>query len=364
MSKGSQTSALVHKGMAYKVKVRPPVVHLGNDLQNEREEAFCRLVCDGMSQSEAYRLAGFQPVPHGPKRLWAKPHIQDRAAGILRARAETGAVTLPQVTDMLQRVFAGSLASGEYGPAHNAAFSLARLYGLVIDRQVVGDLRRPSRDPDAPSEQALASWVTSLPGLSGPDTNSLGAPGLAADLWAPGLAADLPAPPARAPARDGDPGPGLEGLNPNSGSSLQAANEVMNEPSGLAPQELNLHSGLEPRAAGLEGSSHNSSMISRAWRGPGEFENGAPSATVTGTPSSGARTPPVLDLTPVKFDTEPPPANQKRVPQGKKKVGPAGRSVEPPKGVKQPKRRKSKKKKARKGVPPRTKFPSAKELFG
>jgi hypothetical protein len=71
------------------------------------------------------------------------------------------------VTDMLKRVYAGANSAEEYSAAHNAAFSLARLYGHVTERSIV-EVRRPSRDPDAPSEQALASWVETLPGLPGP----------------------------------------------------------------------------------------------------------------------------------------------------------------------------------------------------
>jgi len=67
---------------------------------------------------------------------------------------------------MLKRVYAGALHSNEFTPAHNAAFSLARLYGLVVDRAQLDVIRRPSREPDAPAERALSSWIAELPSYS------------------------------------------------------------------------------------------------------------------------------------------------------------------------------------------------------
>src|SRR4029077_1118249 len=107
--------------------------------------------------------AGFKGTEVAAHKLFHLPRIQERANAILEARRTTGVVTLPEVTDMLQRVFAGAHAKEEYSAAHNAAFSLARLYGHVTDKATLEVIRRPSRDPDAPSEQVLSDWVASLP---------------------------------------------------------------------------------------------------------------------------------------------------------------------------------------------------------
>jgi len=64
---------------------------------------------------------------------------------------------------MLKRVYVGALHSNEFTPAHNAAFSLARLYGLVVDRTQLDVIRRPSPEPDAPAETALSAWIGALP---------------------------------------------------------------------------------------------------------------------------------------------------------------------------------------------------------
>ena len=150
------------------------VMVLGVGLTDAREEIFVRLVCDGIAIGIAFVRAGFTAKNGGtPAKIWALPHIQERARAILDARATTGVVTLPEVTDMLKRVFSGAFNGEEYSAAHNAAFSLARLYGHVTDRQTLEVVRRPSRDPDAPSEQALSSWVEALPGLPAPGPEAL-----------------------------------------------------------------------------------------------------------------------------------------------------------------------------------------------
>jgi hypothetical protein len=132
---------------------RDVAVLFGRSMQDHREELFVVMVCDGLPLGLAFRRAGFESKDHNaPSNLFNLPRVQERAAAILEARKATGVVTLPQVTDMLQRVFAGAHSEGEYSAAHNAAFSLARLYGHVTDKATLEVIRRPSRDPDAPSE--------------------------------------------------------------------------------------------------------------------------------------------------------------------------------------------------------------------
>ena len=195
------------------------VTLLGVDLRDAREEVFVRLVCDGLSLGVAFTRAGFTSKAHdAASNLFHLPRVQERAAAILEARRTSGVVSLPEVTDMLKRVFAGAHSEGEYSAAHNAAFSLARLYGHVTDRASIEVIRRPSRDPDAPSEQALAGWVEALPALAGPEGS-----GLAMDQASFLRVADAPAPLlGREPSQP-------ETQNPSNSKALDAI-----EPSGLA----------------------------------------------------------------------------------------------------------------------------------
>lgn len=163
--------AIVDSGFQNKAKfdkakrrlVPKPLAQFAGDM----EQCFAEMVCDGMALGEAFTRAGFKATNGmDATRLWRSERIQGLAKGILEARRQTGAVTLPEVTSMLQRVYAGAMAIEDYGPAHNAAFSLARLYGMVVDRAQIEHIRRPARNPDAPAEQDMGSWIASLPSLS------------------------------------------------------------------------------------------------------------------------------------------------------------------------------------------------------
>jgi hypothetical protein len=249
-------AALISRGLRRHTERRAAV--LGVDLQDAREEVFVRMVCDGLALGVAFARAGFTSRHKtAAANLFNLPRVQERARAILEARRSTGVVTLPQVTDMLQRVFAGAHSEGEYSAAHNAAFSLARLYGHVTDKSTLEVIRRPSRDPDAPSEQALSAWVEALPALAGPG------PGLGplpdgpsflrvsdapAGLLGPDLAIPHPDTVIPHPDTAGPAGPGPQGP------------ELSNEINWL---------GLDGSPAPVRG----------------RPENGAPAPTVTGTPN-------------------------------------------------------------------------------
>jgi len=152
-------------------KNNPVVVPIGVGLTDEREECFCLLIADGLSVALAFRTAGFTAKDKRVSAfdLYQTQRVQDRIKAILKARASHPPVSLSEVTDMLKRVYAGAIHSNEFTPAHNAAFSLARLYGLVVDRAQLDVIRRPSREPDAPAERALSDWIQALPtGNQGP----------------------------------------------------------------------------------------------------------------------------------------------------------------------------------------------------
>jgi hypothetical protein len=250
----------------------------GQSLRDAREEVFVVMVCDGLPMGLAFKRAGFDSKDHNaPANLFNLPRVQERAQAILEARRTTGVVSLAEVTDMLKRVYAGANSAEEYSAAHNAAFSLARLYGHVTERAIV-EVRRPSRDPDAPSEQALASWVETLPGLPSPE-NSVQIP----------LNSDL-GPLQRAPAELLGPEPshvsretGPAGSRPvppaapvyqTDGNSSQAI-DIIDVPSSTSPLG-NSMGRSEPTIDWLGGSGPE---------GRGEFGNGAPVGPVTGTPN-------------------------------------------------------------------------------
>ena len=298
----------------------------GGDLQDAKEEAFIRMVCDGLSLGVAYVRAGFtSKASHAARNLFNEPRIQRRAEAVLEARRTQGVVTLPEVTDMLKRVFAGANSEGEYSAAHNAAFSLARLYGHVTDKATLEVLRKPSREPDAPSEMVLGDWVSSLPGQT-----------IDASPVEQGLQQGSKGPPRSASAP-------LLGSGPSS-PELYAYNSGPDE--GSSPE---LPAG---NSDGLP-NDFNGLAASRDGDGTG---NGAPVPPVTGTPHRRGRSDPLVVSRETKRGV--PPIRNKRVPSGTKRV---------------PVKKRGKRKRtlvsripseARTKGPKGPKFPSAKDLFG
>ena len=281
--------ALVPKRGSSKIGYEEPVL-FGVELRDAREELFVILVCDGLPMGLAFKRAGFESkANNAPSLLFNLPRVQERAQAILAARRETGAVSLPQVTDMLKRVFAGAHSEGEYSAAHNAAFSLARLYGHVTDRATLEVIRRPSRDPDAPSEQALSSWVEALPALSGPGPAALGGPSF--ERLSETTPETTPEGPHRgAPALPLGPAPGPQPQNANNFKDLAAIEPEARGP-GPEPQGdlFNDINWLRAEARGPGPLDREKLNDFKGLGTPGRPENGAPVAAVTGTPDTGAR---------------------------------------------------------------------------
>jgi hypothetical protein len=221
------------------------------------------MVCDGLSLGVAFARAGFtSKTKDAAFMLFNLPRVQARAQAILEARRTSGVVSLPEVTDMLKRVFAGAHSEGEYSAAHNAAFSLARLYGHVTDRATLEVIRRPSRDPDAPSEQALGAWVEGLPGLPGPG------PGAQEPYF---MRLEQGPKPDIAPRHDAPAEPlGLDREIPN---DINALDREARGPEGPGPEIANEINWLNRGTTEVGG----------------RPENGAPSGPVTGTPNQRAQ---------------------------------------------------------------------------
>ena len=329
--------ALISKQLRHGTE-RSPML-LGVDLMDAKEEVFVRMVTDGIAMGVAFARAGFKSK-HGeaPYKLWSLPRIQERAAAILEARRTTGVVTLPQVTSMLQRVFSSAYHADEFNAAHNAALSLARLYGHVNDRQTLEVIRRPSRDPDAPSEQDLSTWVESLPAINAPDgagfshsvLDQESAIGPLSRAPAPLLADGVERvsdPVASNPIACDTPVDWLASpMLPTSAAQRSMSSDINDLPNDMGLLSVNSNDRASDSIA--------CDPIVGEGIGPGgRSENGAPARPVTGTPNSGAHFAAlklgVVGTTPTRGE------KKKRVPRQKKQVP----------------------------VPKREKIPSAEDLF-
>jgi hypothetical protein len=101
------------------------IVPLGTWLKDTKEETFCLLIADGVSLSIAFQRAGFKAKDKtvSALTLFKSPRIQQRVQAIHAARRAHPPITLPEVTDMMKRVYAEAMYTSELTPAHNAAFS-------------------------------------------------------------------------------------------------------------------------------------------------------------------------------------------------------------------------------------------------
>jgi len=285
-------AAIIPRGLRQSIKSIRGVTLFGVELRDAREEVFVRMVVDGIALGIAYTKAGFQSDDvSSPSQLFALPRIQERAAKILEARRTTGVVSLGEVTDMLQRVFAGAHAAEEYSAAHNAALSLARIYGHVTDKATLEIIRRPSRDPDAPSEQALSSWVESLPALpGGPDFSHSVLSDGSNDGPNPALR-DAPASLLGLPAdtqtlRDNLATPGDSVVDWTASHVLPTDATARDIPNDI--NDLPTYSRLGPHNSVDASIPHDVHDVHDT---PGRPENGAPARPVTGTPYRGGHSP-------------------------------------------------------------------------
>jgi len=366
-------SGLVPK-YTQQVKREKRVVLLGKDLQDAREELFTRMVCDGVPMGTAFAKAGFTSRDrNAPSNLWHVQRVQERANAILEARATQGVVTLPQVTDMLQRVFSGALHEGEFSAAHNAAFSLARVYGHVTDRNVLEVIRRPSRDPDAPSETALADWVAGLPALNASPASpashaSPASPASPDQGQGPSEPCDLGQGPSLAPL----PGPGARLLGEGPQGPQGDLPSVFNGLDDLRPGPL-----FAAGPSGLEAQARKPNEINGlAGARP---ENGAPTSPVTVTHHPCERTdllrpgPDELRYGVGEEGTRPPGGSRKGAPSPERQVpvpkkgGIKRYGLKGPKGPKPPsaatRAKKVKKRQLRQPGERAIRYPKAEDLF-
>ena len=137
-----------------------------------KQEIFAQNLMKGMSQRDAYRLAGFSSagknaIDANASRLISADKFQARLDEMQQAKLISEKVTAHSVTLMLAQVYEDARKYRQIGAAATAAMGIAKLHGLLVDR--VEDItRRPTRDPDAPIEIEVEHWLTAQGLLPGP----------------------------------------------------------------------------------------------------------------------------------------------------------------------------------------------------
>lgn len=120
---------------------------------NSRQEAFCRGLAEGLSQSAAYVRAGYKP--RGPvadaeaSRMVRNPKVVLRLSELRREAAYRSTKTVASLVEGLDRALA--IAQEDRNPNAMVAAIVAqgKLLGLVVDKaQIETKAHRPAPEPD------------------------------------------------------------------------------------------------------------------------------------------------------------------------------------------------------------------------
>lgn len=108
-------------------------------LPNGRHELFACELAAGRTADEAYELAGYKPNRGNAARLKANDDIQARVAELKAASALRTGVTVDLLTQELIAILRranGGASAGHLNAARQSVMDIAKLNGLVVDRQV------------------------------------------------------------------------------------------------------------------------------------------------------------------------------------------------------------------------------------
>ncbi len=128
-----------------------------------RQERFAQDVAAGKIAASAYaEIYGVtkRQASANSARLIIKSHIKKRIAEIQATHAVANAVTVNTITEMLRTAYAIAIETKQASAASAAAYNLAKVHGLVIEKsQVDATMRRPASTPDAPEYMTEEEWV-------------------------------------------------------------------------------------------------------------------------------------------------------------------------------------------------------------
>ena len=131
----------------------------------DRQESFCRHIAEGETQAGAYAKAGYKThninvTRVNACRLLTKANVQLRVRELQREAAARSSVTVESLTKKLDAMYSLAEANSQPAAGVAAVAMIAKLHGLVVDRQDVRAeiLRKPVSDPNAPLEMPFDDW--------------------------------------------------------------------------------------------------------------------------------------------------------------------------------------------------------------
>jgi phage terminase small subunit len=118
---------------------------MSGPLKNARHERFCQELAKGKSQSEAYKLAGYNSTGNAAEvaaaRLVRNVQVSARLGQLKQAAAERTVVTVEGITQRLLKIAEkgeGAKDAPLLSVGRAALMDAAKLNGLIIDRSKVG----------------------------------------------------------------------------------------------------------------------------------------------------------------------------------------------------------------------------------
>ena len=146
-------------------------------LPNLRHERFAKNMAKGMSQSDAYRKAGYTTRPEcswaNSSRLIRNARVSDRITELLTKSETDLIIDRNTMTNVYADLLKSSREVGNFNAAKGVADSLAKLHGLMIDRRESGSPGEFNAMDDAQLReyiQATAAEISStLQGSEGAD---------------------------------------------------------------------------------------------------------------------------------------------------------------------------------------------------
>ncbi len=130
----------------------------------DRQEQFCLLIVEGKSANQAY-LAAYDGVKKTSaeacaSRLLANAKVKARIEQIRADNAANSRVSVPFLTGLLMDAYRLGMSTKQSSAASQAVLGIAKLHGLLIDKQQVDMvIRKPSASPESPDDMSEAQWL-------------------------------------------------------------------------------------------------------------------------------------------------------------------------------------------------------------
>ncbi len=111
-------------------------------LNNPKWERFAQERAKGKSADQAYKDAGYMANRKNASRLKTNDDIKRRIEEILERFAIRTEITIEKLTEMHLEDHEGAVRVAQYSAAKGALDSIAKLHGLLIDKQEIkGDIQ-------------------------------------------------------------------------------------------------------------------------------------------------------------------------------------------------------------------------------